>query len=395
MVARFLDPASAERQEAEIHLPGETGLSPEMIRYTLPFIFREYREHRLRAFLREELGSPEILDGFVPSRDATRRVISPRLITQVLAGNLPGAGLDGIIFSLVIKSATLVKASSSASLLPSRFARSLAEVDPELATSLSVVSWPGGATALEDIAFGRADVVIASGSDQTLAAIRPRVRGQFVGYGHKVSFGIVAKEALGDAAEVARQAAHDVMLFDQRGCLSPQLIYVERGGPVSPKEFALHLSRALAHWGNVVPRGHISQEASVALRRVRDEAEWRALAGKDGALYVSPQGTEWTVIYETDPSFVLSPLYRTVRVKPLATFAQLDDLLASWRPYLEAVGVAISPGRLPGLAELLGHAGVSRVCPLGTMQTPPLSWRHGGRPRVADLVRWVAIEHAH
>jgi hypothetical protein len=322
-------------------------------------------------------------------------VISPRLITQVLAGNLPGAGLDGVIFSLLIKSATLIKASPSSSLLPSRFARSLAEVDPELGTSLSVVSWPGGQTALEDIAFSRADAVIASGSDQTLAAIRPRVPGQFVGYGHKVSFGVVAKEALGDAAEVARQAAHDVMLFDQRGCLSPQLIYVEHGGPVSPKEFALQLSQSLAQWENVVPRGRISQEASVTLRRVRDEAEWQVLAGKEGALYVSPQGTEWAVIYETDPSFVLSPLYRTVRVKPLATFTQLDDLLAPWRPYLEAVGVAVGPERLPGLAELLGQAGVSRVCPLGTMQTPPLSWRHGGRPRVADLVRWVEIEHAH
>lgn len=392
VVARFLDLSSTERQEAEIHLPGETGLSPEMIRYTLPFIFREYRAHRLRAFLQDELGSPTVLDSFLPCQSGSRRVISPRLITQVLAGNLPGAGLDGIIFSLLIKSATLVKASSSAFLLPLRFARSLAEVDPELATSLSVVIWPGGQTALEDIAFSRADVVIASGSEQTLAAIRPRVRGQFIGYGHKVSLGVIAKEALADATEIARQAAHDVMLFDQQGCLSPQLIYVEHGGPVSPNEFALHLSQALAHWGNIVPRGRIPQEASVALRRVRDEAEWQALAGKDGALYVSPQGTEWTVIYETDPSFVLSPLYRTIRVKPLTTFTQLNDLLAPWRPYLEAVGVAISPERLPELAELLGHVGASRVCPLGTMQTPPLSWRHGGRPRIADLVRWVEIE---
>jgi hypothetical protein len=394
VVARFLDPSSTERQEAEIHLPGETGLSPEMIRYTLPLIFREYRAHRLRAFLQEELGSPATLDSFVPSQSGTRRVISPRLITHVLAGNLPGAGLDGIIFSLLIKSAALVKASSSASLLPLWFARSLAEVDPELATSLSVVIWPGGQTALEDVAFSRADVVIASGSEQTLAAIRPRVRGRFIGYGHKVSFGIIAKEALGDAAEVARQAAHDVMLFDQQGCLSPQLIYVEQGGPVSPNEFALQLSQSLAYWGTLVPRGRIPQEAGVALRRVRDEAEWQALAGKDGALYVSPQGMEWTVIYETDPSFVLSPLYRTIRVKPLTTFTQLNDLLAPWRPYLEAVGAAISPERLPGLAEVLGQIGVSRVCPTGTLQTPPLSWRHGGRPRVADLVRWVEIEHA-
>jgi hypothetical protein len=389
VVARFLTPSSIERQEAEVHLPGETGLSPEMIRYILPFIFREYRAHRLSALLQEELGSLAVLDNF----SGNRRVVSPRLISHVLASNLPGAGLDGIIFSLLIKSATLVKASSSANLLPLRFARSLAEVDPELATSLSIVTWPGGQKVLEEIAFSRADVVIASGSEQTLAAIRPRVRGQFIGYGHKVSFSVIAKEALADTTEVARQTAYDIMLFDQQGCLSPQLIYVEQGGPVSPNEFAQHLSHALAHWEHIIPRGRVSQETSVAIRRVRDETEWQALAGKESALYTSPQGTEWTVLYEADPTFMPSPLYRTIRVKPLVTFAQLNDLLIPWRSYLEAVGVAISPDRLYELAAMLGHTGVSRVCPIGTLQTPPLSWRHGGRPRVADLVRWIEIEH--
>lgn len=389
VVARFLAPSSTERQDAEIHLPGETGLSPEMIRYTLPFIFREYRAHRLSALLQDELGSLAVLDDF----GSNRRVVSPRLISHVLASNLPGAGLDGIIFSLLIKAATLVKASSSASLLPLQFARSLTEIDPELAASLSVVTWPGGQTTLEEIAFSRADVVIASGSEQTLAAIRPLVRGQFIGYGHKMSFSVIAKEALTDMTEVARQAAYDVMLFDQRGCLSPQLIYVEQGGVVSPDEFARHLSHALAHWEHIIPRGRVSPETSVAIRRVRDETEWQTLAGKDSALYTSPQGTEWTVMYEADPTFLPSPLYRTIRVKPLVTFAQLTDLLVPWRPYLEAVGVAVSPERLYELAALLGHTGVSRVCPLGTLQTPPLSWRHGGRPRVADLVRWIEIEH--
>lgn len=389
VVARFLSPFSTERQELELHLPGETGLSPEMIRHVLPFIFREYRAQRLSALLQDELGSLAVLDDF----NNHRRVLSPRLISHVLAGNLPGAGLDSIIFSLLMKSATLVKASSSSSYLPVRFARALAEVDPELAASLFVVTWPGGQTTLEEIAFGRAEVVIASGSEQTLAAIRPRVRGQFIGYGHKVSFSVIAGEALAETTDVARRAAYDAILFDQQGCLSPQVIYVEQGGAVSPKEFALSLSHAFAYWEHLVPRGRIPQDASLAIRRVRDETEWQAFAGKDSVLYTSPHGTAWTVMYEVDPVFVPSPLYRTIRVKPLMTFTRLPELLAPWRSYLEAVGVAISPARLYGLAALLGQAGVSRVCPLGTLQTPPLSWRHGGRPRIADLVRWLEIEH--
>lgn len=391
-VALFLDPTSRARRAAEAVLPAETGLSPEMIRHVLPFLFQEYRAERLEALVREELGDPRVLDAFVPAPGGRRKAYGPTLITQVLAGNLPGAGLDGVIFALLVKSAALVKASSSAPSLPLVFARALAGVDPDLGACLAVVSWPGGHAALEEIAFSRADIVLASGSDESLAAIQKRVRGRFIGYGHKVSFSVIARERLADAEELARQAAYDVVLFDQRGCLSPQLVYVEAGGEVSPREFAALLAHALERWQTVLPRGAVPAEASVAIRRVRDEAEWHALAGKEVVLHASAQGTEWTVIYEADPLFVASPLYRTVRVKPLSTLAQLTDAVMPRRAHLEAAGVAAGPGRLVEIADALGQVGVSRIAQIGTMQTPPLSWRHGGRPRLADLVRWVALE---
>ncbi|MBI3302799.1 MAG: hypothetical protein HYZ72_12105 [Deltaproteobacteria bacterium] len=391
-VQLWLDPSSSERREAEAALPTETGLSPEMVHHTLPLIFQEYRAECLEALLRDELGDPQVLDAFVPIQDGRRKAYGPTLITQILAGNLPGAGLDGVIFALLVKSATLVKASSSALLLPTLFARSLARIDPDLGACLAVVTWRGGNTALEEVAFARAEVVVASGADESLAAIRSRVHGKFIGYGHKVSFSVISREVLSDAEDLAGRAAYDVVLFDQQGCLSPQLVYVEEGGAVTPQGFAALLAQALERWRNILPRGQVTPEESAAIRRVRDEVEWRALAGKPLALYTSTAGTAWSVIYDGAPVFVPSPLHRTVRVKPLTSLAQLDSLLAPWRPYLEAAGLAVAPARLTEAADLLGRAGVSRICPLGTMQTPPLGWRHGGRPRIAALVRWVGVE---
>lgn len=391
-VQLWLNPSSLERREAEATLLEETGLSPEMIRHTLSLIFQEYRAERLEILLRDELGDLGALDAFVPVPGGRRKAYGANLVTQVLAGNVPGAGLDGIIFALLVKSATLVKASSSAPFLPTRFARSLAEVDPELASCLAVVTWPGGQAELEDIAFSRADVVLASGADESLLAIRSRVRGKFISYGHKVSFSVIGKEVLSDAQALAQRAAYDVMLFDQQGCLSPQLIYVEEGGVVTPHEFAALLAQALEQWQTILPRGRVTLEESAAIQRVRDESEWQALAGKGMALYASPGSTAWTVIYQANPVFIPSPLHRTVWVKPLAWLTQLEPVLSRWRSYLEAAGVAVDPARLLETADLLGRAGVSRICPIGTMQAPPLSWRHGGRPRIADLVRWVGVE---
>ncbi len=391
-VQRWLDPDSQERQEAEARLSETTSLSAAMIRHVLPLIFREYRADKIEALCVDELGRLEVLDRFVPSTSGQTRASGPPLIMHVLAGNVPGAGLDSVIFSLLVKSAALVKTSSTEPVLSTLFARSIQDIDPNLGACLSVVSWPGGNAELEDLAYGRADVVVASGSDASLAAIRKRTRGQFIGYGHKVSSSLVTKEGLADAEAIAHKAAYDVALYDQQGCLSPQLIYVEEGGAITPKEFAALLATGLAHWQTVLPRGPVPPEVSTAIRRVRDEAEWQALAGKDVVLHASPNGTDWTVVYDADPTFVQSPLYRTIRVKPLRNVAQLGGILEAWRPYLEAVGVAAGPARMATLADTLGALGVSRVCPIGTMQLPPLSWRHGGRPRVGDLVRWVGVE---
>ncbi len=391
-VQRWLDPDSQERQEADRRLPATTGLSPAMLRHVLPLIFREYRADKLETLCVDELGGLAVLDRFVPSVSGQKRAGGPPLITHVLAGNMPGAGLDSVLFSLLVKSAALVKTSSAEPVLPVLFARSIRDIDPDLGACLNIVSWPGGNPALEDLAYVRADIVVASGSDASLAAIRKRTRGRFIGYGHKVSLSLVAKERLAKVEAIAHSAAYDVAVYDQQGCLSPQLIYVEEGGAVTPKEFAAVLATGLAHWQTALPRGPVPAEVSTALRRVRDETEWRALAGKEVILYASPQGTDWTVVYEADPTFVQSPLYRTIRVKPLRHLAQLGELLEAWRPYLEAVGVTAGPERLASLAETLGALGVSLVCPIGAMQHPPLSWRHGGRPRIGDLVRWVGVE---
>lgn len=396
-IRRWLDPDSDERRQAEAQLPATTGLSPPMLRHVLPLVFEEYRGERLGALLDAELGGRDSLDRAVASNGGSHRAIGPKLSVHVLAGNLPGAGLDGVIFSLLVKSAVLVKAASAEPVLPALFARSLASVDPELGACLHGVHWPGGRADLENAAFGRADLVVASGSDASLASIRGRLGAdtRFIGYGHKLSFALVTKAGLADRGALAhwsRAAAYDVAVYDQLGCLSPQLVYVEKGGPVSPREFASALADDLATWQITLPRGAVPTEAGSTVRRLRDRAEWQTLAGKDVVLHASLGGMDWTVIYEADPTFAPSPLYRTVRVKPLHGPADLAELLTDWRLYLEAVGIAADPNEAARLGELLAGLGVSRVCPLGKMQRPPLNWRRGGRPRIGDFVRWTGSE---
>ena len=88
-------------------------------------------------------------------------------------------------------------------------------------------------------------------------------------------------------------------------------------------------------------------------------------------------------------------LNRTVLVKPLPDAADVVPLLAPVRAYLQTAALALDPARRDALADALGAAGVTRICPVGKMPDPDPAWHHDGRFNLLDLVRWVDIEEGY
>jgi acyl-CoA reductase-like NAD-dependent aldehyde dehydrogenase len=388
---RWRDRTDPLRQMAESALPAITRFSPPMVVHGLDLLCEGYGENAFHELLQES-GVEEDLEGFVHRGSHLRRAYAPALTTHVLAGNIPGVGLPGLVAAALVGSASLVKTASADPLSVSLWAASVARQDPEIGECLAVLWWRGGQTDLEVVALDGADVVIAYGSEQTIRELQGRVRSRFLGHGHRVSFGVVGREVLARADEVAERAAYDASLFDQQGCLSPHCFYVEEGGAVSPKEFAALLAAAMTRWAVHLPPGSLTRGEAAAVRKFRAGYEAQGMTGKDIALFLDPKGLDWTVIYDGDPTFTPSCLHRTVLVKPVADLSEVGSRLRSWRPYLQAAGVAVTPERIRMLAGALGQAGVNRVCPMGKMQAPPLTWHQEGRFLLRDLLRWTDVE---
>jgi hypothetical protein len=214
-----------------------------------------------------------------------------------------------------------------------------------------------------------------------------------LGFGRRVSLAVVAREATNEAEDIAAAIARDVSLYDQHGCLSPQVVYVERGGAASPTEVAESIGKAIIGVTRELPRGTLTSAEHVAIRGFREGAEWRAVAGEDTRIFGDSSATGPTVLYEADPTFQPTCLNRTLRVKPLSRLEDLPAHLGSWAGLVEAVGAAGPQPRIQALAlALAGCSSASRICPLGQMQAPPLGWHHGGLPRLGSLLRWIDIE---
>jgi hypothetical protein len=392
---RLLDRSDPLRRTAESALPAITGTSPAMIQKVLDGMASDWLQDRSHALLDSEFQDPAVLERFRPRLGhpgLQSRAIGPRLTTHFFSGNVPGVAVTSLIRALLVRSASLGKTAVGEPLLPALFARALAEEDPELGRCLAVTYWPGGEGEMESVALARAEAVVVYGGNEAVRAVRTRVppSTRFLGYGHRISFGVLARERLDarGAASLADRAAMDVATFDQQGCVSPHLFYAEEGGEVSPREWAKMLAVSFASLEERLPRGRLAPGEASAIRQLRGEMEFAQLAGQGVELHASPGGTAWTVVYDPDSSFTASCLNRTVRVKPVADLSEVAELAAPVGSLLQSVGLAAAESRAALVSEQLARIGASRISQIGEMAWPDPFWLHDGRPPLGDLVRW-------
>lgn len=398
VVKLWSDPEYPPRKLASSLLPVITGYSSPMVQLTLGGIMSRYSPKNLKLLLEDEFEDPRVLDEFRPRKRAGGfiRAHGPALTTVILAGNAPGISMENTILGLLMKSAVLAKSSSDEPLFAALFAQSIAEIDPMLAQCVAMLLWKGGSEEIERLAFGQSDAVIVYGSEHSVNEVRKRVPPgtKLVTYGHKLSFGVIGREALSAAKvkETAEYAAVNVSMMDQQGCVSPHVFYVEEGGEVSAREFARYLALEMESFNVQVPRGQISGAEAAHINSLRGSYEFRELTGDDVNLFTSSPGTDWTVIYEKDPAFVPSCLNRTIRVKPVDDAMDVVRLVTPIKQYLQTMGAALPLERLMPLAEEMAGLGIDRIPRLGAMAGPSLLWRHDGRFNLLDLIRWTGIE---
>jgi hypothetical protein len=174
--------------------------------------------------------------------------------------------------------------------------------------------------------------------------------------------------------------------------LSPHVFYIEHGGSVSAEKFAEMLAQEFTSIESTEPRGKVATEEAARIASKRSIYEMRAASLGDVKLWRSENSTAWTVVYEADPQFQLSCLNRFVYVKPVPDLNEALRYCESIRGQVSTVGLAASGDRAQQLATQLARWGATRVCRLGEMQNPPLTWRHDGRPTLGDLVTWTDWE---
>ena len=140
---RFLDEGDDLRREALALLPASAGYSPEMARVVLDGMAADWTRARLSQFVKAEFADPNALDRMVasggPANPRSIMAIGPRLCVQVVAGSVPGVGVNALLRSLLVKGPTFIKPGLGDVVLSVLFANALRQEDPAIADALCVL----------------------------------------------------------------------------------------------------------------------------------------------------------------------------------------------------------------------------------------------------------------
>lgn len=324
---RIAAPETGEGRQARALLRETTGLSPAGVEYALS----ECLEHGT---------SRSTLSQLV-------RVAPPSPRAHVLlSANVFVAAYRAIALALAQSSQVFVRASRR---------------DPTMAALLHEGS--GGAFELVDeLSPAPGEHFWGYGSDGTLEMIREQLPPgvHFHAHGSGMGAAVVQSGPSLTEADLFRAAdalARDTIAFDQRGCASPRVVFVE-GGRTFAETFAGQLLRALREWEHAVPRGELSEEERADAIKYETTMTYVGSCASTGAGLL-----------------FLDPVSERVVVPPVGRYLHLcvtEDAvraLSDLAPRLTTIGF-FNAERLPGRCRDL--FGERRYVEVGHMQRPPL-----------------------
>jgi hypothetical protein len=333
------------------------------------------------------------------------------LILGYGAGNVPGTALliaflaqattmssDRTLPSIVIKN------SRREPLFTPLILSAIENIDPDLVATTALLIWDYEDVAIETFLLNQADLVIAAASDNTIARIQSHIEEvsspshpiRFHAHGHKVSFSAIGAEMLAkglvDPASgqplldiITLLTALDSIFWDQHGCLSSRIHFVEKAtsGGYTPFDYAAKLDSQLRLIANFLPRGawprqqlhdrfdKYKQLETTGLVKVFSQYDDEFLVAVD----------QRTVDPPTFSSTVNDCQGRVIIIRPVETLMEVADhyLRMVLPTNLQSLSVAFGkPGegltrRILRFAEACGDRGVTAIRTVGRGAFPQLS----------------------
>lgn len=397
----WMDPEYPLRKKTIAILPELIRFHPTMIKIGLDALCSLLKAEHINKKLSLELGGREYLDQWSYSANMEGYLLAQPLgiILHVAPGNVFVSAVDSLIHGMITKNINILKLSKSDPIFPLLFAESLKEVDNYgiLSSAFAIVDFKGGNKLIEREFKKRCNGIIVWGGEETVLAYRKElpVTTKLIEYGPKYSFGIITEAGFKSQTidNITQKVAKDIVLWEQRACSAPQVIFIENSNNEQTiiEEFIKSLSSALEKQSEILPQGELSIDEAVEITKVRETGKFQEIF-EEGKISYSQGNTNWTIIYEKSPDYRLSPLNRTIYIKSFHNLEEILGPMSGFGGYLQTAGILASPQETTSIAKRLVSFGCTRITEIGNMGEGKIGAPHDGTYQFEQLIKWVSIE---
>ncbi len=297
----------------------------------------------------------------------------------ITASTVPSAAFQDLFISLILPIKVTLRPAHNLIPMMQMLVDHLTTYAPEMGTRVSLCDTGHDDDALRRIIQSH-DTLNISGSDesiqhiQTLASEMPQ---KWIRHGHRVSAAALFRgetQTLDDSTLL--KLAEDLSIWDQTGCLSPKIIFIEENFDTA-KKFAKQLILKLDQVAKKLPETTPDlTELAVKNSRLRmtafDGANiFRAQANHD-VLVVYPPGSPIVPILHPRTTCIFCVQNA---IKAASIFAGKGQAFGTQKPLNDAQTAELS------------CFGFNYFCTFGAMQDPPLYWKHDNIGTLLPLIQ--------
>jgi long-chain-fatty-acyl-CoA reductase len=348
------------------------------------FMLGNYISERYHLYdlIEAELGSAHILDDWVRNQVAKIRAYPKGRALHILVGNVPMASILSMVRSIMTKNQTIVKIPTRDPITSTFFAMALINgnhaMSPMSPISRSISTFYLDRDSIYlQVLKRNADIVCAWGSGNSLESIKKTIPHSvpYLEFGPKRSFSVLYT-ANTNLKSAALKMAHDMSIYDQEACFSPQRLFIVG----EHKDFIEELKICLNVMAKAMPKGKSNIDAQSYTYRIRIEACYRGWE-----VYIDEDNIYAIIIAKVNEAMMLKehPLSRTLFVHPIET---LDEMI----PFIdeETQSVMVYPYSMAEkVANILCPYGVQRICEMGMVCYPRAGFTHDGMYPLHYFVR--------
>lgn len=389
-----------------IGMAAKTWLSDTKFRFLkdkgLLFLSQWCDERHLKQVALDGLrGNLKYADTFLPCHDSDKHLMKANargLCCHWMAGNVQILGMFALVQCMLTKNTNLIKVAAKdggvfATLMSAFEGLEYTTSDgytikgDDLVKTVGVVYFSRHAVKLGELMSKSSKVRIAWGGKEaveTVAGYPSSIDCETVVFGPKLSYAVIAKEALAseqDAKKLARRVSVDVSIFDQAGCASPHNLYIERGGEVSPERFCEILAEAFPKTEIQIPKPTVSPEQISAIHSIRGVYDFKGKVWGSSTM-------SWSILLSDEKNTELGkPVYsRALMVHEVDDINQSLDLIED---YIQTIGIEAPQDKAIAFANKATEKGVARLPKIGRMLNFEMPW--DGVFLIDRLVRWNTL----